>query len=95
MPHIHITDLPPMPAFGADLTAQQMKNIRGGAGEPIPVEPDGGIGSGPNLPFPGFPQLPGLGGTPGFCGTPAPVPVLPGCYTRDRIPGPAESPVVF
>jgi hypothetical protein len=74
-----------------------MKNIRGGAGEPMPVEPDGGIGARPSLPlfgFPGIPQLPGYAGTPGFCGTPVPTPLLPG-YTPDRTPGPAESPIIF
>jgi hypothetical protein len=94
MPPFHITDLAPMPACGADLTVHQMKNIRGGAGEPMPVEPDGGIGAGPSLPFPGFPHIPGLGGTPGFCGTPVPGPLMPG-FGRDRIPGPAESPIIF
>jgi hypothetical protein len=87
MPQIHITDLPPVPALGADLTARQMQRIRGGTGQPIPVEPDGGIGSAPGLPFPALPQLPGFAQLPVFFGMPVP-------GTRERIPGPAESPII-
>lgn len=94
MPPIHISDLPPIPAFSADLAIDRMKRIRGGTGEPMPVDAGGGIGAGPSLPWPGFPQLPGFAGTPGFCGTPAPGPLLP-CDLPGRIPGPAECPVIF
>jgi hypothetical protein len=93
MSPIHITDLPALPACGGSmLTAQQMNNIRGGAGNAMPVEADGGTGAGPSLPWPGFPQLPAYAGMPGF--PPVTVPLMPG-YTPDRTPGPAESPIVF
>jgi len=104
MPPINITDLAPTPFFarfleghGSDLTAQQMKNIRGGAAASevtmaAPSDSDAGEVVRPGLPWPDFPQLPWRAGIPGFCGTP--VPVFP-CYTPGHTPGPAESPVVL